>query len=70
MGIAADMLSKFGLEALLIAIYIQRLSNGESRSKLCQEIQQLPIFDDLKRVLREAIGCNNTGNTSLDKYRS
>ena len=56
-GLAADMLAKHGLEALLIAIYKQRLINGESRSNLCQEIQTLPIFDDLKRVLREAIGC-------------
>ncbi len=56
-GIAADMLAKHGLEALLVAIYRQRLSNGESRSKLCQEIQKLLIFDDLKRVLRETISC-------------
>ena len=55
-GLAADMLSKFGLEALLSAIYIQRHQNGESKAKLCDEIHWLPISDDLKRCLRAAIG--------------
>lgn len=35
-GLAADMLSRFGLEALLIAIYRQRLQNGETRNNICQ----------------------------------
>lgn len=56
-GLAADMLSKFGLEALLSAIYTQRLHDGESRSKLHDEINWLPISGELKRCLRETIGC-------------
>lgn len=56
-GLAADMLSKFGLEALLLAIYEQRAHNGESRSNLCNEIQGLPISEDLRRALREKFGC-------------
>ena len=56
-GLAADMLSKFGLEALLSGIYAQRLQNGESRESLRGEIDWLPISSDLKRLLREAIGC-------------
>jgi hypothetical protein len=55
-GLAADMLSKFGLEALLSAIYTQRLQNGESQSNLRDEINWLPISSDLKRCLKEAIG--------------
>ncbi|MBG1245158.1 hypothetical protein [Nostoc sp. NZL] len=56
-GLAADMLSKFGLETLLIAIYRQRLQNGETRNNICQEINWLPISGDLKRRLREEFGC-------------
>lgn len=56
-GLAADMLSKFGLEALLIAIYRQRLQNGETRNNICQEINWLPISGDLRRRLREEFGC-------------
>ncbi|MBW4427347.1 MAG: hypothetical protein KME50_23615 [Nostoc desertorum CM1-VF14] len=56
-GLAADMLSKFGLETLLIAIYRQRLQNGETRNNICQEINWLPISGDLKRRVREEFGC-------------
>ena len=56
-GLAADMLSRFGLEALLIAIYRQRLQNGETRNNICQEISWLPISGDLRRRLREEFGC-------------
>lgn len=54
-GIAADMLSKFGLETLLEAIYTERLKNGEALRKLLQEIQNLPISGDLKRKLKESL---------------
>jgi hypothetical protein len=54
-GLAADMLSKFGLEALLVAIYTERQKNGESKDKLLREIQKLPISGDLKRKLKEAL---------------
>ncbi|MBE8991652.1 hypothetical protein [Nostoc sp. LEGE 12450] len=56
-GLAADMLSRFGLEMLLIAIYRQRLQNGETRNDICQEINWLPISGDLRRRLREEFGC-------------
>lgn len=56
-GLAADMLSKFGLEELLKAIYRQRLENGESKQSLCAEIDWLPIFSDLKRCLKDSIDC-------------
>lgn len=51
-GLAADMLSKFGLEALLVAIYTERKKNGEPAKKLLKEIQKLPISGDLKRKLQ------------------
>lgn len=54
-GLAADMLTKFGLEALLVAIYTERLKNGESPAKLRREIDRLPISGDLKRLLKSAI---------------
>lgn len=54
-GLAADMLSKFGLETLLEAIYTERQKNGEASSKLLKEIQNLPISGDLKRKLKESL---------------
>lgn len=56
-GLAADMLSKFGLEALLSAIYEQRAQNGEKKESLCNEIRHLPISGDLKRRLLSDFGC-------------
>lgn len=56
-GLAADMLSKYGLQALLIGIYQQRRSNGESLEKLCNEIKNLPISRELKLIIRNEIGC-------------
>lgn len=56
-GLATEMLSKYGLEALLIAIYRQRIQNGESRSRLCGEIRNLPISRELKRRLDDEFGC-------------
>ncbi|MBD1998461.1 hypothetical protein H6G00_17800 [Leptolyngbya sp. FACHB-541] len=56
-GLAADMLAKYGLEALLIAIYRERIRKGEARSRLCGEIGGLPISGDLRRTLRDAISC-------------
>jgi len=51
-GIAADALSKFGLEALLVGIYKERHSRGETQAKLYQEIEGLPVSGDLKRLLK------------------
>jgi hypothetical protein len=56
-GLASEMLAKHGLEALLKAIYKQRLFNGESGAKLRDEISWLPVSSDLKRLLREELGC-------------
>lgn len=56
-GLASDMLAKHGLEALLIAIYQERIKRGESPQKLCQEIMKLPITGDLRRTLRESVAC-------------
>jgi len=56
-GLATEMLSKYGLEALLIGIYTQRLQNGESKSRLCGEIRNLPISGEMRRRLNEEFGC-------------
>ncbi|WP_416667865.1 hypothetical protein [Egbenema bharatensis] len=56
-GLAAEMLTKFGLEELLKGIYMQRLQNGESCSQLCREIDWLPISGDMKRLLKSVLGC-------------
>ena len=54
-GVAADALSKFGLEALLVDIYKERKRKGETQANLCKEIEDLPISGDLKRLLREEL---------------
>jgi inactivated superfamily I helicase len=56
-GLATEMLSKYGLESVLIGIYRQRLQNGESKSRLCGEMRNLPISTELKRTLKENLGC-------------
>lgn len=56
-GIAADALSKFGLEALLVGVYKDRHEKGETLEALKKEIGGLFISDDLKRKLKEELGC-------------
>jgi len=56
-GLATETLSKYGLEAVLIEIYRQRLQNGDSKSSLGREIRNLPISTELKRTLKEELGC-------------
>lgn len=56
-GLATETLSKYGLEAVLIGIYRQRVQNGNSKSSLCGEIRNLPISTELKRTLKEELGC-------------
>jgi len=56
-GIAADALSKFGLEAMLVGIYKDRYEKGETLQALRQEISGLFVSDDLKRKLKEELGC-------------
>ena len=55
-GLASDALSKYGLTALLKAIYSERRSRGESLQNLCREIDSLPISKELKLVLKDDIG--------------
>jgi hypothetical protein len=56
-GIAADALSKFGLESLLVGVYRDRLARRETLQALIQEISRLFVSDDLKRKLKEELGC-------------
>lgn len=51
-GLASDSLSKYGLTELLKGIYSERQSKGESSQNLCQEIDGLPISQELKLVLK------------------
>ncbi|MDB9527280.1 hypothetical protein PN498_14870 [Oscillatoria sp. CS-180] len=54
-GLAADMLTRFGLDVLLVAIYKERCAKGETTETLMGEIDWLPLSNDLKLKLREAI---------------
>lgn len=54
-GIASEMLTKYGLAAVLIASYPERKRKGESIKKLLREIIELSILGDLRRKLRDAI---------------
>ncbi len=66
-GIAADGLSKFGLEALLVGIYKERQQKGESKASLCKEIERLMVSGDLKRKLKEEV---NNGKSSVEDRRA
>lgn len=57
-GLVAEALSKYGIDGLLTGVYIER-KKKEPLSKLCQEIDNLPISSDLKRKLKDALGCND-----------
>ncbi|MGB2927239.1 MAG: hypothetical protein WBB82_18210 [Limnothrix sp.] len=52
-GLAADSLSKYGLEALLKGIYQEREHKGEDKQKLLREINRLPISKELKLILKD-----------------
>jgi hypothetical protein len=54
-GLAADMLTRFGLDVLLVAIYKERRAKGETVETLLGEIDWLPLSKDLKLKLRDAI---------------
>ncbi|BAY11501.1 hypothetical protein [Calothrix sp. NIES-2098] len=58
-GLVADAIGKYGIDGLLIGIYTERRRN-EPKAKLCDEIDNLPISSDLKRKLKDALGCNDT----------
>ena len=55
-GIAGDALSKFGLEAILSEVYLERGRQGASNEELYGEINQLWVSNELKRLLTEVIG--------------
>jgi hypothetical protein len=55
-GITANVLSKFGLEALLIDVYKNRSEKGETLDTLKKEISELFISDNLKRKLKQELG--------------
>ncbi|MEM1168293.1 MAG: hypothetical protein AAGJ08_04200 [Cyanobacteria bacterium P01_H01_bin.35] len=55
-GLASDALAKYGLEALLKGVYLQRKSDGEPLSNLSREINSLPISLELKLIVKNAIG--------------
>ena len=57
MGLATEMLSKHGLEAVLVGIYKQRIQDGTLLPVICKEIRDLPLSDELKNVLRKELGC-------------
>ncbi len=54
-GVAGEVLTKYGLEAVLVAIYQERKRSGESVESLLREISKIPISGDLKRKLRDEI---------------
>ncbi|WP_293083974.1 restriction endonuclease [Moorena sp. SIO3H5] len=66
-GIAADGLSKFGLEALLVGIYKERQQEGESKASLCKEIKGLMVSRDLKRKLKAEV---KNGKSSVEDRRA
>jgi len=55
-GLLAES-AKFGLEALLVGVYQDRQEKGETLEALTNEISGLFISDDLKRKLKEELGC-------------
>lgn len=52
--LVADALGKFGIDTLLAGIYLERRKT-EPREKLCQEIDQLPISQELKLKLKSLL---------------
>ncbi|MEO1376909.1 MAG: hypothetical protein AAFW70_21965 [Cyanobacteria bacterium J06635_10] len=56
-GVASDALTKYGLSAILKGVYLERKQKGDSIQSLSTEINGLPISNDLKRELKEAVGC-------------
>lgn len=54
-ALAADTLSKYGLEEILKAVYTERRKNGESVKSLRKEIRNLPISSDLKRAVKSVL---------------
>lgn len=56
-ALVANALSKYGIDALLEGIYLER-SKTESREKLNNEIDELPVSWELKLKLKALLGSN------------
>lgn len=56
-ALVANALSKYGIDALLEGIYLER-SKTESREKLNKEIDELPVSWELKLKLKALLGSN------------
>ena len=56
-ALIADALGKCGIDAILTEVYKER-KKTESIESLCREIHGLLISNDLKRKLKEVIGCS------------
>lgn len=54
-GIAADALSKYGLETVLKNVYMERKLKGENLDSLLREIKGLPVSKEMKCCLCESI---------------
>lgn len=54
-GLATDALSKYGLQSLLVGIYQERRDRGESSQNLHREIDNLPISQELKLILKSEL---------------
>ncbi|MFZ1028346.1 MAG: hypothetical protein WAN66_19245 [Limnoraphis robusta] len=54
-GLASEALTKWGLEAVLIGIYKERKKNDQIGECFCQEIDNLPIFPELKQKVKDSI---------------
>lgn len=59
----ADVISHYGIETLLQAVYEKRVEQGESREKLCREIGSLWLSDSLRYRLRQKIACPHPTQT-------
>ncbi|MFB2971368.1 hypothetical protein ACE1CD_20575 [Aerosakkonema sp. BLCC-F183] len=55
-GLISQGLAQYGIDALLIGIYQERLKT-EPKEKLCKEIDQLPISWEQKLKLKAILGC-------------
>lgn len=50
-GLITDVLTKYGLEEILKALYKERVSRGELKENLIKETKNLPISQGLKAIL-------------------
>jgi hypothetical protein len=53
-----NAVSRYGIEEVLVAAYLERLRQGESLGSLCAEIGTLWISYEMQVNIRRRIGCN------------